>query len=352
MFHFNLKFRIIFLPYLIISVSVISLFSFIKWYFEVKHRYLLLHSSLFDAFVSAIIVAVLTITILRKRLHILDVRKNDNIDYTFYYMLIVFSIVVPLNFALNYIGTQGYQLVHVRSADEIVHLPHTRYYAIDNPGIRLSEGEETVNFDHYTSGKHNRTLNFSCHAIFPVQPVKDSAVRGMVWLCMYFHESMSNSDSDEEKSAVYSHFTASCNEKIKWAASDIWQAVYYDNIPDGNLREHFSNMQNNYTYSNNIDREDIVILKAVYSPFSERSGNNLPAFIISWILGLLIMLVAFSIPLLHHEQYEEYKQGTLKDRDDLQRIVEYLHSHRYNPFALLLMLTIITILVLFVIKFC
>ncbi|MBS1771453.1 MAG: hypothetical protein JST82_01245 [Bacteroidetes bacterium] len=341
------KLKIIFLPYLLISLTVISLFSFAKWFFEVKLRLLLLHSFIFDTVAASILTIILIITILRRRLHILDVRdKNGNLNYTGFYVFILISIVLPLNFAINYVGSATYQLKSVKTTDEIIAQPLTRYYAIDT--LPLLIGNTSTSFSRYTSGKHNSTLNFDCYVAFPVPLQNEQVPSGQVWLTEYHHRSMRNSASDDVKDEAYRSFVDGCYSKINSVPAALTGPVYYDNVQDGSYRERIAGMVS----TDGLLSERLVLLVPEYGSFENRAKGSGGYFLIAWLACTLAIFIGMMVSSYHERQLQEYYDKTLLHNDDIQKVVHYLHRHRYHPLALLLMVTVISLFVMWIWHYC
>lgn len=348
MFGAQTKFRIIFLPYLLISVSVISLFSFAKWFFEVKHRMMLMHSFFFDTVACMVLMIVLIATIIRRRLHILDVRsKEGKLNYGGFYIVMLLSVVVPINFAINYVGKAGYDLKHINRAEEILTAPITRYYAIDT--IKLMDKKQKVRFRRYTSDKGGRTLNFSCKVAYPILQQSDTLKIGKMWYVASYHHSMSNNASLYEKEVAYNNFHTDCTERINSLPYSIGRPVYFDNIPDDAFREDIIEL----IFGKDAKHDDAAILMPVYEKFEYRAFWSAVGFCISWFVGLLLVWIMLLAADFHSEQLQAYYDKTLlHSGSDIQNAVHYLHSHRYHPLALLLMAVIITLFVLWIWYYC
>jgi hypothetical protein len=337
------KIKIVFLPYVLVSVIVIAIFSLAKWFFEVKHRILLLDDFVFDIVASVILSFVLIVTVLRRRVHILDVRdKQDMPNHTSYYLFLLISIVIPVNFAISYVGSACYGLKHVKSADEIMMQPHTRYYDINI--LKPDTANKRVWFNRYTSGRHQSTLNFNGHAMFPVKSEHDTTLVEYVWYVMTFETSMSNSLSDDEEERAMEKFKTECNQSIEAVPTVMVEPTYYDNEPQNDIRGAFTGKLG----YDGITAEQCVILTAEYGSFSERTNDKGRDFIISWVACVAIIFCIIMATNYNQQKLQQYYDNSMLRDDDLQKVIHYLHTHRYHPLALLLMVVVIALFVLII----
>lgn len=345
----RLKLKIIFLPYLLIFASVLLLMVFAKWYFEVKHRVMLFHEIIFDVGVSVALLIVLVLVVLRKRFQILDVKdKHGAQNHGLIGILTIVSIVVPLNFALNYVGAAGYELIHVKSADEIhIHEKHSRYYAIDK--FRLDTTMPYVKFSRYTSGKHNSTLNFTCAFVFPVLPETNATIENAVWYGEQLEKSMSNRKDNSVKDAAEMRFVADCNRYIAGADERMGSPVYFENLPDCGERKLLIR-----TIPTVPDEkyEDVLLLQPRYEPFEERATKDAERFVIALSLSLFIFYLMLAFNPMHEENLELYLNNQLPDKDDTMQFFAYMHKHRFHPLAIMLMIFIITMAVVLIRWIC
>lgn len=345
----RLKLKIIFLPYLLIFLSVLVLMVSAKWYFEVKHRAMLFHGFTFDVGVSAVLSIVLVLVVLRKRFQILDVKdKYGKQDHGFHNVITIPCIVVPVCFALNYVGAEGYELIHVKSIDEIhKHEKHSRYYAIDK--FRLDTTMPYVKFDRYTSGKHNRTLNFTCAFVFPVLPEANATIENTVWYGERLEKRMSNREDNSVKEAVEMQFVADCNRYIANAPTHMGSPVYFENLPDCSERKAL--IRTILTVPDE-KYEEVLLLQPRYEPFEERATQDGERFVIALSFSLFVFFLTLAFSPIHEKNLKLYLNNQLPDKDDIMEAVAYLQKHRFHPLAIMLMIFIITMAVVLIRWLC
>lgn len=345
----RLKLKIIFLPFLPIFLSVLLLMVSAKWFFEVKHRVLLFHHFAFDVAVPVILSFILIVVVLRKRFHILDLKdKYGNQDHSIVGIAAIACIAVPVNFALNYVGAAGYELIHVKSVDEIhLHKQHSRYYAIDN--FRLDTSSPNVDFNRYTSGKHHNTLNFTCAFVFPVLPENGFASNNTTWYGMRFKESMSNHEDNSVKDSVERQFVADCNRYIANAATEMGSPVYFENLPDCGDRETLTHIIPTVP---DEKYEEVLLLQPHYEPFEERATKDGERFVIALTCSLFVFFLILVFSPMHEENLELYLNNQLPDKDEFEESVTKIKRKGFGFSNIALLILIITIAVLLIRWLC
>lgn len=339
------KITIVFLPYVLVSATVILVMSLAKWLFEVKYRLLMFDTFRFDVIVSTILSFILIITILRRRIRILDIRdKNNEPIYGVYYFFMLVSIVLPVNFAINYVGAAGYRLKHVNNAMELVQQPVTRYYDIDT--IRLLKKGLVVSFERYTTSR-SETLNFDCYAAYPFA-TDDSTPVPDVWYVLSYNETMDNQASRSKKDSAYQRFRDDCTRRIEDAYVSAVHPAYFDNIPDNIVRR---NVLNKVLYYTGFP-ESVVLLAPVYGSFEQRTENNGVYFLLSWLAGILMVFFMVMVKDYNNAQLNMYYNNTILSNDALQKGIHFLHRRWYHPLVLMIMIIIIIVFVVLVKLLC
>lgn len=340
------KITIVFLPYVLVSATVILVMSLAKWLFEVKYGLLMFDTFRFDTGVSVILSLVLVIIVMRKRVHILDTRdKYGRPDHSVYYFLMPLFLVLPVNFAINYVGSACYSLKHVRTADEIMQQPRTRYYAIDT--VKLLKNGLVSSFDRYTSSKGS-TLNFSYYAAYPFAIAKDNDFMPKIWYVLHYSDEMSNSDGAVKKTLAYIRFINDCTKSVEAVPVSGLQPVYFDNLPDGRFRSGI--LQNVLHYSGY--GESLILLSPVYKPFEERAGNNALYFFISWLAGLLVIFIIIIASPVKKNKLQQYYDNILIPNDEPQKAINFLNNRNYRALVLLAAIIVIILFVVLVKLLC
>ncbi|MBN8670457.1 MAG: hypothetical protein J0L80_07205 [Chitinophagales bacterium] len=291
------KLRIIFLPYLLVFATILALMVGAKWYIEIKERILLLNNLKFDIEITALLAIVLSVIVLNKRMKIFRFTgkygKPVKHGRYYYYIFIVPSIVVPVNFALNYVGAACYGLVHVKSANEIKnHKRLSRYYAIDT--MQVDVAVPLIGYDDYIEGggrgSSTKALVYVCHALLPVAH-PDSVYTNQVWLGLYYKERLGTTNSGYVQEQVFNAFAANSERRIANANEDIGNPVYYENPPDNSLRRRFLSL---IPHEYKMPDERIAVLCPRYQPFEDRAKPNAQGFAISTAIALffIFMMIA------------------------------------------------------------
>lgn len=303
------KVKLIFLPYLLVFALLLVLMVATKWYFEIANGLMLFDVLKFGVIGGSLLALLLSVIVLDRRLRILRIRgRFGKRNHYFYYFFIILTIIVPVNFALNYVGAAWYSMVHVKTADEIGrHKRLYRYYAIDE--LQPDVAAPLIGYSHYIDRGHRssprNSLEFRCHALLPLTPPY-SLYTSKVWLGLYFTERIGNNNSSAVKEQVFNAFAGNCERHIANAIEDIGKPGYYENPPDNSMRRAFMRLlPEEYT----IPHQRVAILLPCYNRFDERADFYAGGFVITTTVALFFFFLILAATPVSNKKLTEYLNG-------------------------------------------
>lgn len=313
------KLKLLFIPFLLIAISFLVLYTFLNWL-------LIIHLQLFS--VKEIIVnfgipfALPWIPVLiwfRPRIKLLNLKTEKN-DLSFLYQfIVVLGIAVPTIIAQSYIETAAGKLTELNDIKEINNQELTKYYTLKNYYIdRLNIGAHT-SFE--VSGKHDEDFNMHLYCTLPILSSESDTTYSdcLAWYCIEYSKQISNRLDEKEKEEEYQKFAD--ESQLDFDKKDVTQFVYFDHI--GNTDDYEGYVEaakQSKKYGNN----GIIALLPINTPFEERNGTTFNWIFISLSIGAIIWLVLILSASIDTNELEMFKRGKALPDNEMQEFVEML----------------------------
>jgi rhomboid protease GluP len=305
MTNFSTRIRLIFVPFLIVSIGFIFIYSFLDWLFIMQLE-MPLNEDLVHYWLAVGLSLVPVLIWLRPRIRLLVLKdKKGNLPFLYQFIAII-AIAAPTVIAQDYLVTATGRLTLLQNVSEISNQPLTKYYKlkdhfIDKRHIAVYRRSET-------SGKNNEYLGFYIDVACPILagPINyDNAVTPKAWLCYQFSKSISNRLSDEEKELEYKAFDTVSNNEFKEKNFD--EFVYLDRIATNDRRKGY--LKAIKSKVSNIEKP--IILEAVNAPFEARNGEKLMWIFASFGIGAAVWLLMIIIPKINTVELKKREDDTL-----------------------------------------
>lgn len=168
----KIKFRLIFLPFLCISIAFISLYSLFNYLFY-QTRLLNWNIDLINLWLPLFLPWIPMLIWLRPRIHLLRLKRKDGKDLdTFYYLVAWAAVCIPTIIAQQYLEDTTGALSALASVEQLTNAPSAKFYTLreydidkKHPGIKPYAE---------LSGRHNEHLNFTVFVACPILKKKTS----------------------------------------------------------------------------------------------------------------------------------------------------------------------------------
>ena len=164
---FYAKFRLIFLPYLIITVCTIAIYTFLNWLLIVKLNTFQLDDDVANIIIPIALPWIPLLIWLRPRIKLLQLNtsgRRNPIGGILYLTWI--AIAAPLVIAQSYMATATGKLTPLTYASDINNVPPTKYYTVQNFYVNKRMVHVKTTFS--VSGKYNGNFNMNIYAAVPV----------------------------------------------------------------------------------------------------------------------------------------------------------------------------------------
>jgi hypothetical protein len=161
------KFKLIFLPYLIIAISTIVLYTFLNWLLIIKFNLFKVDDSIVSIIMPLVLPWAPILIWLRPRIKMLRLKKGYRKDPVFWILFVNgLSIAIPLVIAQAYIITATGKLTRLDYIEEIQNTPKTQFYTAEHFYINKNMAHVKVVFT--VSGKSNSDFDMAIYASVPV----------------------------------------------------------------------------------------------------------------------------------------------------------------------------------------
>ena len=164
---FKTKFRLIFVPYLIVVFSAICIYTFLNWLILVKLQLFKFDEDIFNIIIPCAIPWLPIFIWLRPRLRLLNLKKEgrrDPIGGLIYLQGI--SILVPLIIAQFYMVSATGKLTRLTYMSEVKRFPPTKYYTVKH--FYVNKRLLHAKFVFTVTGKGNTNFNMDIYGCVPV----------------------------------------------------------------------------------------------------------------------------------------------------------------------------------------
>lgn len=331
---FALKLRLIYIPFLLIAVGSILVYSLLNIWLTIDNTLIPLKEEVTDLWIPLFLPFVPVVIWLRPRIKLLNLstRRSNNLPFL-YVMVAAFAISVPTLILQRYLRTALGKLTPLASISQIRENKPTKYYSATQYYVdtALASFQNTA----VVSGKGNTTLTYTIYIACPIfdrQPVKHvtgdesvkitpapssparplpdslqvdkdqpertqaAAVNVLIpsaWACLHYQESVSNRLSRSEKHEKWDEFVTSTLQD--WHQLDPNNFVYLDRIGNSEERDNYQKAIRNNTFVLTTPGP-FIILEPKTTSFKDRNGHKLGWTFGALGIGGLIWLIMLAIP--------------------------------------------------------
>jgi rhomboid protease GluP len=286
------KLQLIYLPFLKVSLSFITTYTFLHWYFIIHLDLFLIEEKTVNAWIPAILSWGLILIFLRSKARLLAL-KDRLPDFIIILMLV--TTLAPTIFLQFYVVTATGKLTVLNDISEKTEPKPTKYYFIKNHFInkRYASFKPVVNI----SGKYNRDYYMYLYCALPILKNEADTIQTICddWYCVKYYERISNKLSLEIKKQKFDMFMK--RSFSKFDSLDVRNFVYLNTI-----EQVFDKNGYNQAIENNERFRSLhpTILLPINEPFEHRNGTKL-----YWFWGTLITLNLCLILFIFSHQLKE-----------------------------------------------
>lgn len=280
------KLRYIYLPFALVSIGFLVVYSLINYVFIIRLEWIRIDSFVIEFIAPFVLSYACVYYLLRNSIKQLVI-KNPTNDYFRLYLVIAIMVCAPCIPAQLYLSTATGKLTTLQKSSQIYQLPPTKYYRIQQ--LVLNKSKTTFYNSIDVSGKHNQYLNFKIYCTLPIlDKAQDSTSNNTsVYLGYVFQKQISNRLSDAEKESAYKRFLR--DSQHQFDSIDYTKYNYLERLTKQiSTKGYYSAMNQNSHFSLN---EKVVLIRH-QTPFEERNGSTLKwMFILLTVMNVVFLII-------------------------------------------------------------
>jgi rhomboid protease GluP len=298
------KFRLIFIPFLVINLGLVIAYTFLHWLLFIQIGTIKINEIIVNLIAPMVAPWIPILIWLNPRIKLLNIARAKARNPLFGYSFVAWiAMVAPLVIAQSYIETATGKLTALDHISQIDSLPKTKYYALKHFYIDKRLVHIKTTFE--VSGKYNENFDMYIYVPSPIfdkdnnadttgpdlslhgRPDRNAQMKPIAWLALKYQKTISNKLSTGEKQSEFKQFANESQQDFE--TKNLNDFTYLDRIG------YSSDLRN---YAKAVDTaksaKPPIILSPINEAFEARNGNKLP-----WIFGSLgIGAVVFMIMLL------------------------------------------------------
>lgn len=285
------KLRYIFIPYLYVSIFCIATCSLLNLYFGQTGNGSLSENTLQLWIPTVFPFLPLSIWIWRRIKWLMLERKIGRDLHGFYFFIAWISIMIPNMLSQFYITEVVGKCTSLASITELNTKAHTKFYQLRR--YQLDKSRAAVQTSSEVTGKNKSTLIYSMYITVPIYESKTDTLCPIAWLGWKDKISISNHDSQGEKTIVYNNFVRQTEGQFTQVRLEGFR--YLRRIGNNEDLEKYGDAIASTTSCGTKSPE---VFLPFYEPFEDRGGYRLLWIIWSWMTGAFIWFLMLLIPQL------------------------------------------------------
>lgn len=291
------KIKLIYIPFLAITLGFIFIYTFLHWILLIKFELFSIKEMFVKFWFPFALPWIPVYFFLSPRLKLLKFKDNYTLGFQF---LAVFIIAIPTMIAQEYLITATGKLTKLEKITELQKFERTKYYSLNT--FYIDKKNIGVLNSSNISGKNNEYFDILIYVAMPIlEDKKDTSKKECkYWLGKKYSKQISNHLSDSDKEIKYKEFAKETEEEFK--KTDFRQFTYLE--IEGNSDDH-DNFNEAIERNNQYDFTNPVLLTAHTDLFKNRNGKKLTWFLGTLGGGLLIWLIILFFLKLQPYRYKK-----------------------------------------------
>ncbi len=341
---FKQKLSLIYLPFILIGLSFIGLYTLLNWLIFIKLELFEVRSIITSFGLPFLLIGTVAFIWLNPRIKLLDLKRKNREFTNFYLLTAVIAIVLPTVISQEYLTTASGKLTELSSISSIHKQEKTKYYTVKDYFVSSQDIGEHSSLE--VSGRHNENLEFS---VFLTLPLYDSFADSFqptssAWLGVKYSKTISNKLSDNEVADIIQKFIKKIEKDLN--ARNIEQFTYLDRIGYSDDLEGYKEALKT---SSKFNSTNDIILVPFTTAFEARNGKSFEWIFFSYGIGALLWLIMLLFPSFEEKRLQAFlNQQPLEEESDWKDLMSFFILKKgYYVTPLLMYLNIGIFLILF-----
>ncbi len=327
------KIKLVYLPFLAVSIGTILFYNLFRWTFDLKLGILPLKEDLLNFWIPFIFPWIPVLIWLRRRIRILSVKgKMDNGHFGYQFAMAA-AIVAPIIVSQNYIQKASFSLISITHPSETNSYINEKYFDINS--FRIDKIESLPYVTARSSGRNNEDLDYYLYLACPFEN------SGNVWYGVEYRRNLSNRISDERKDSEYRSFIK--ESEREFGIYDFQKVRYFEKLGYSDHWDGFIEAIKKKHPSVNEEKQIILVPKS--DIFENRLGNTFLWIFGSFGIGAIVLFLMVVIPDIDEKELRDYREGKPLKEDVLKDVLKILDPRGPNNATAILLLPNIVVFV-------
>ena len=299
------KIKLIFLPFILIQIGFIAIYSFLHWAIFIRTNYPIKEEYI-NLWIPIVLIIVSVLIWFRPRMKLLQFKKENG---SFGVQVIaIIAIFLPTLFMQEYLQTATGKLTTIDTIYQIEKKENSKFYSIKN--YYIDKEHIAVQSTLTTSGKHGEHIDMCIYIAMPILLDRQDASKTTFkyWLGKKYKKQISSNISDEEREKAFKHFSEETQREFD--ATDFNYYEYFEVIGFTDEREEFSIAIQKWKPTTNY-----ILFEAHNEYFKDRNGSNLQLGLGFLGIGMLLLFIILLYSDFNLQALSDYEQG-LKNKDE------------------------------------
>lgn len=294
------KLNILFIPYLLISIGLCTIYTFLHWLFIIKLELFSVKDA-FIEFLGPLCLALLaSLFFFMGRIKVLNLKRQNVKLPILYWVVIWLSLSIPNIIAQRYLPKAAGKLTKLHIINDIdKHIP-SKYYSLDKFGI--DKNNVGINTFYSFGGKNRSDYNIYIYVVLPIVGNKEDSTKCKAFLGIKYFKSISNQLSASEKEENYNSLLAICQYEIAHNTFDDF--TYLEKTHNNYDGERYKDAIH---FCRKYDKSSAPVLIPQKGAFEDRLGNQLDWVFMSFAIGSVVWLLMILAPKVHHTELKRFE---------------------------------------------
>lgn len=281
------KIKLLFIPFIIIQISFLIVYTFLHWLITIKLGMLQgINEEILDYWAPFILPWIIVPVFMLKNIRKLRFSDSYRNTLPLYIFVAAIAITIPTVIAIIYMRTATGKLTKIESSKDFDRVTMTKFYSIDS--MYLDKTFSGSYWYYINSGKYNEDRTFQEFIATPVMAsASDTSGREFgIWYGLVYEETIDNHLEENVKDSLFVNFRN--RNKQSFTDTKLHDFCYFDRI---GMSPELKGLVEAAKYTGLTGNSDPIILVPKYELFERRNGHKLLWVFISLWMGSIVWLL-------------------------------------------------------------
>jgi hypothetical protein len=281
------KIKLLFLPFILLSLSFVIVYAFLHWLLTINLGLLQgINEDMLDYWIPFLILWVIVPLFMWK--NIIKLRFSDGFRSSklIYVLVAVFAVLAPTAIAVSYVRSATGKITRIATPEQFDTASMTKYYQIDS--MYIDKDFSGLYWYYKIGGKYKAERTFYEFIAIPIMssPSDTSGKEFGIWYGLAYEETIDNFLEENVKDSLFEVFR---NRNMQhFMEADLNGVSYFDRIGTSTERE---GLVEAAICTGLSGKSEPIILVPQYEVFESRNRLKLLWLFISYYLGAAVWLL-------------------------------------------------------------